>query len=348
MGKKVNIMDVTMRDGSYANNFQFSLAQQKEITKGLENSGIEYIEIGHGMGVGASSPKNGVALHSDEEYLLMAQNTLKRAKYGVFCIPGIATIEDVKKAAKYGCSFIRIGTNVTGVDLSQDYIECAKNCGLTVMANYMKSYSVAPSFLAQQAKKSSTYGADYVYVVDSAGCMLPNELEDYYKAIKECVDIKIGFHGHDNLGLAMSNALKAVEIGYDLVDCTLQGMGRSSGNTPTELFSIVTKKFGYEMEYDTNELLLLGKKYIYPMIHRYNSIDTMCGIVGMHTGYLGAIHKVAGKYGVNPLQLMDEYTKYSKIEMDHGKLEEIAQKLPEDIESYLVADFNGYFGNGQF
>ena len=129
------IMDVTLRDGSYANHFQFSLAQQKEITTGLEDLGIPYIEIGHGMGLGASSPKNGLALHSDEEYLRMAQSTLKKAKYGMFCIPGIAKVEDIDLAAQLGAGFIRIGTNITEVDSSAPYVSRAKKHDITVMAN---------------------------------------------------------------------------------------------------------------------------------------------------------------------------------------------------------------------
>ena len=341
-------MDVTLRDGSYANHFQFSLAQQRIITTSLEELGFEFIEIGHGMGLGASSPKNGVALHTDDEYLEMAQKTLKKAKYGMFCIPGIATLEDVEKAAKYGAGFIRVGTNVTEVEKAEPYIRKAKELGLIVMSNYMKVYAMSPEFVAEQAKKSENYGADYVYIVDSAGCMLPNEVEEMYKAIRKISNIKLGFHGHDNIGLAMSNALKAAELGFDIVDCTLQGMGRSSGNTPTELFVICAEKMGYNLNVDIPRLLNLSKKYVYPMMHRHNNIDVMCGVVGMHTGFLGSIHKVAGKYGVNPMILMREYAKFSKTIMDVEKLEEIAKRLPEDLESYSIADFNGYFGHGQY
>ena len=178
LNKDIKIMDVTLRDGSYANHFQFSLAQQKAITQGLEELGIEYIEIGHGMGLGASSRRNGIALHSDDEYLGMAQRTLKKAKYGMFCIPGIATLEDIVKAHRYGADFIRVGTNVTEIEQSKPYIYKAKELGMTVMANYMKVYAVSPKIVAEQVVKSQNLGADYVYMVDSAGCMLPKELEE--------------------------------------------------------------------------------------------------------------------------------------------------------------------------
>jgi len=347
MNKEIKIMDVTLRDGSYANHFQFSLAQQKVITTNLEELGFEFIEVGHGMGLNASSPKNGIALHTDEEYLGMAQKTLKKAQYGIFCIPGIAQLDSIDMACDLGASFIRVGTNITEVDNSEPFIRKAKDLGLTVMANYMKVYAETPEYVVRQAQKSESFGADYVYVVDSAGCMLPEEIEKMYSSIRSKTKAKIGFHGHDNLGLAMTNALKAAELGFDIVDCTLQGMGRSAGNTPTELFAICAEKLGYNIHVDVPGILNLSKKYIYPMIHKYNNIDVMCGVVGMHTGFLGAISKISGKYGVDPMTLMAEYSKYSKVKMDIDKLEEIAAKLPEDIDSYSTADFNGYFGYGQ-
>ena len=125
-------------------------------------------------------------------------------------------------------------------------------------------------------------------------------------------------------------------------------MGRSSGNTPTELFAICAERMGFNIHFDIPKLLNLSKKYVFPMMNRYNNIDLMCGVVGMHTGFLGSIHKVAGEYGVNPLLLMKEYTNINKVSMDLDKLGEIAKTLPEDYESLAIADFNGYFGHGQY
>lgn len=340
-------MDVTLRDGSYANNFQFSCAEQKVITTSLEKLGYEYIEIGHGMGLGASSPKNGVALHTDREYLETAQKYLKKAKYGMFCIPGIAKLEDIDLAAECGASFLRIGTNVNEVDKSKPYIERAKQKGIYVMTNYMKSYAVTPKYFAEQVDKSVSYGADVVYLVDSAGSMMPEQIEGFYEEIRNKSDISLGFHGHDNLGLAMWNSFKCAELGFDFIDCSLQGMGRSSGNTSTELFTICAQKRGYDIDVDIHKLLEVSKKYVYPMTKKMNPIDIMCGSTGFHTSYLGSIHKIAGKYGVNPLLLMEKYTQYDQINMDVSKLEELAKLLPEDEESLTIADFRGYFGNEQ-
>lgn len=345
--KQIKILDVTLRDGSYAINFQFSCAQQRLITEGLQELGIEYVEIGHGQGLNASSPKNGVALHTDEEYLSTAQQSLKTTKYGMFCIPGIARVEDVDKACDLGVGFLRIGTNVTEVDNSKDYIKRAKECGILVASNYMKAYAVDPEYLAEQVLKSESFGADIAYVVDSAGCMTPEQLEKTTVVIRKHSNITLGFHGHDNLGFALINSLKAAELGYEYIDCSLQGMGRSSGNTSTELFAIAANKLGYPIDIDVKKVLKLSRRFVYPLSRRINMIDTMCGYTGFHTSYLRDIHKVSGKYGVDPLALMEEYTKIDQVHMNTDKLEEIAKRLPEDLESYSLCDFNGYFGHEQ-
>lgn len=345
--EKMEIMDVTLRDGSYAINFQFSCAQQKLITEGLEKLGIKYIEIGHGQGLNASNPQNGIALHTDEEYLQTAKNTLNTSKYGMFCIPGVARIEDIDKACDLGASFLRIGTNVTEVEQSEPYVKRAKEHGIFVATNYMKSYAVDPEYLAEQVKKSEEYGADIAYVVDSAGCMLPNQLERITETIRKHSSIMLGFHGHDNLGFALSNSIKAVEMGYQFIDCSLQGMGRSSGNTATELFAIVAKRYGYEIDIDIKEILKLSRRYVYPLAKRINMIDTMCGYTGFHTSYLKTIQRIAGKYGVDPLLLIEKYTLVDLVHMDIDILEEIAKSLPADLESYCLCDFNGYFGHEQ-
>ena len=343
----IKIMDVTLRDGSYALDFQFSCAQQRMITENLEKLGIEYIEIGHGMGLNASSPQNGMALHSDFEYLTTAQRSLKRAHYGMFCIPGIARLEDVDTACELGVGFLRIGTNVTEVDASKEYIKRAKNHNILVATNYMKSYALTPDLFAEQVLKSESFGADIAYVVDSAGCMTPEQIEMYYEAVRKRSKIKLGFHGHDNIGLAMANSIKAAELGFSYIDCSLQGMGRSAGNTSTELFAINASKMGFGIDIDIKKLLKVSKKYVWPLEKRINILDAMCGYTGLHSSYLRDIHKIAGKYGVDPLELMERYTSYDQVHMDIDSLEGIAKTMNEDLDSFMICDFHGYFGHEQ-
>ncbi len=341
------IMDVTCRDGSYINNFQISTIEQKNICQGLQKLGYHYTEIGHGMGIGAYRTRK--ALHTDEEYLCCAAEHMQNIHYGVFCIPGIATLDDVRLAADYGCNFIRIGCNVEDIDKTEQHIKLAKRLGMRVMSNYMKSYASTEEEFQTAVKKSEAWGSDTIYIVDSAGSMMPYDVDKYYEAIKKVSQLKVGFHGHDNIGMALQNSLRAVELGIDYIDCSLQKLGRSAGNTSLEHFTICLQKLGYELGIDEIELLLMSKKYVYPLVKNkgINPIDTECGISGFHSSYLQAIHKISAKYEVNPLQLIREYCKYDQVNMDEQQAEQIAMQLEKDAESVNLVDFNFYFGGEQ-
>ena len=345
----MQLLDVTLRDGSYAINFQFSESDTKLLCRDLSEAGIEYIEIGHGIGLSASSTDNGIALCSDEEYLQAARESGVNAKYGMFCIPGIAKVEDIKKLAEYGASFVRIGTNVDSVDESAPYVEMAKKNGLEVMANYMKSYAVEPHDFEKNVRKSIDYGADAIYIVDSAGGMSRKQIFEYYDTIKNVGDIKTGFHGHDNMGLALSNSLYAVELGFDFVDTSLKGMGRSAGNASTELVCANLLKWYNWSKYDCKKIIECGERHIKPIYNEnnHNALDIYSGIANFHSSYMKYIHKYSAKYNVNPLDLIVEYAKYDKVNMNEAKLSEIAASLPKEDSGMLGYGFKNYFGSEQ-
>ena len=347
---KTQIMDVTLRDGSYAINFQFSEHDTRKIGRVLEQSGIPFVEIGHGQGLNASNYKNGIALCTDEEYLASAQEAYQTCKYGMFCIPGLARLGDLDLLKKYGASFVRIGSNVDKVETTEAYIKHAKDLGLMVAANYMKSYTATEAEFEACVKKSMSYGVDYVYIVDSAGCMLPEDIKKYYDVVKRINGPKVGFHGHNNLGLANSNSLYAAEIGFDLIDCSLQGLGRGAGNASTELLvALLEMKYGVDI-YDEKKLVQFGEEYVNPLVRNSGlyGLDVYCGIAGFHSSYMKYIHRYAAKYSVNPYDLIVEYCKYDKINMDKAKLEEIAKSLPRDFDINLSKyGFGRYIGDEQ-
>ncbi|MCR5688483.1 MAG: 4-hydroxy-2-oxovalerate aldolase [Lachnospiraceae bacterium] len=348
MNYETKIMDVTLRDGSYAIGFQFSEYETEKICEGSAEAGLDYIEIGHGVGLDGSAPETGIALCSDEEYLAAAQRSIPDRKYGMFCIPTYADPASLDKLKEYGASFVRIGSNVTEIETTEPYIKRAKSLGLEVMTNYMKSYAVSPKEFAENVKKSESYGADMVYIVDSAGSMGRKEIEDYYSALRSVSSIRAGFHGHNNLGLAVSNSLYAMELGFDVVDASMLGMGRSAGNAATELLVGNLIKQGIT-RYDLKKILECAEKYVRPLWkHSANALDLYCGIAEFHTSYMGYIHKYASKYRVNPLDLIVRYSQYDKVSMNEEKLREIAKDMPKDTECVMTDfGFNDYIGNEQ-
>ncbi|MBQ0027418.1 MAG: 4-hydroxy-2-oxovalerate aldolase [Lachnospiraceae bacterium] len=345
----MQIMDVTLRDGSYAINFQFSEYDTEKICSGLNGAGIKYIEIGHGMGLEASSPAGGLALCTDAEYLQAAKRAVPDAKYGMFCIPTYASVDSLDLLKENGASFVRVGSNVSEVETTKEYIERAKALGLEVMANYMKSYVATPEEFAENVKKSESWGADVVYVVDSAGSMDSHDVEKYFEAVKKVSNIKVGFHGHNNLGLAVANSIYAMDLGYDFVDTAMLGMGRSAGNAATELFvgNLVKRKMAEEIELD--KIMECAEKYVRPLMKHYpNALDLYCGIAQFHTSYMKYIQKYSMKYRVNPLKLILEYSEYDKVNMDEAALDKIASGMAKD-ENCVLTDFgfNEYIGDEQ-
>ena len=151
---KPTILETTLRDGSYVLNFQFTASDTAILCGELERAGFSLIEVGHGIGLGASDAGLGTAAETDEAYLRAAAESIKRPRWGTFCIPGIAKVEDVEMAAQFGMRFIRIGTNVTDVEQSEPFIACAKRHGMFVCANFMKSYATAPKEFAAKARLS--------------------------------------------------------------------------------------------------------------------------------------------------------------------------------------------------
>jgi len=348
----IQILDTTLRDGSYAVNFSFTSADTSLICKDLENAGIEYIEIGHGVGLNASNCEQGPAFQTDEEYLDAARSVLTKAKYGMFCIPKIAELKDIDKAAEYGMGFIRIGTNITEVPNSEAYIKRAKDYGMFVTANFMKSYVCPPEKFAEHVVLSENYGSDLVYLVDSSGGMFQNNITEYYNEVRKVSDIPLGFHGHNNLGLAVANTLCAADLGFEFLDASLQGLGRSSGNAPTEQLLAALIKKGYNLNIDVLKIMELGQTYIQPLLNSkgYMLLDVVSGFSDFHSSYMHHIHKVSSKYLIDPALLIMEWCKIDKINMDETRLEEIAQKIKQDTEKEIYLGkhrFNNYFGREQ-
>ncbi len=329
--KKVNIIDSTLRDGSYEVNFSFTANDTSLICQKLEEAGVEFIEIGHGLSMGARAypALAGSGNTSDEEYMIAAESVLKKAKFGMFFYPGISKMEHLDLAARHKMGFIRIGTNVTEVASSEPYIKKAKDVGLFVTANYMKSYALGPEQLAQQIKLSEQYGADVVYLVDSAGYMLPDDIRRYYNAIRKISKIKLGFHGHDNLGLAVANSLAAAEAGFEFIDGTLQGLGRSSGNASTEILVAVLSKIGYETGVDFLKLSDVGERYIQPRTNRKgrNRLDVVAGFAGFHSSFLPLVMKYAGQHEIDPARLIIEVSKKNRIHVDAVLIEQVIQDI---------------------
>jgi len=302
----IQLLDCTLRDGSYANNFQFSARDTRIICQKLEQAGVMNIEIGHGMGIGASSPQNGVAFENDRDYIKAARESVSKAKLGMFFIPQVGQHDQLKQAQQEGIDFVRIGINATEIEQSMSTVEYALSLDLSVHLNLMKSYAFPAHEIMQGLQAFNGIGLSSVYVVDSAGCMLPNAVSEYVKILSQG-DWLVGFHGHNNLDLANANCLAAAAAGASIVDTTLAGMGRSAGNAQTEVMGWLLKQSGYSIEIDQFLLFELIRTYLKPLMLHPQGQDELELIIGMsrfHSAHIPKFKRILGQYEVNLHQLI--------------------------------------------
>ncbi len=327
--KKVEVLDCTIRDGSYVINGQWTPQEISNLTKELAENQFKYIEVGNGVGLGAH--RRGVeSICTDEEYIELAVAEKGNSLIGTFFIPGIGNKDDIKLLSERGGDFIRIGTDVSKSDSAKEYISYAKDLGLEVGYNFMKSYVVTPFELCKRAARIQEFGADMISLVDSAGGMLPDEVGSYMQSLKECLSVRVGFHGHNNLLIANANNISAINNGADIIDTTLMGMGRGAGNAQTESMLVILEKMGIDVPMDPIKVSNISKKYISPktqMLKGSDDLQLVLGYAQFHDSYLNVINEASDKFGIDYRILIIEVSKINKENPSKELIETIAEQL---------------------
>lgn len=320
--EKVVLLDTTLRDGGYVIDFQFTQTDTELLARALDRIGLPLIEVGHGIGINASEA-HGQAAESDVDYVKAARRGVTRAKIGMFCIPGIAQLDHLKACADAGLQFVRIGTNVAQHKEADPFIALAHKLGLFVCTNFMKSYATPPAEFAKVVRYSAEAGSEMIYLVDSAGGMMPDDVRSYFEAMRSATDVMLGFHGHNNLGLAVANSLVALDTGATIIDVTLLGMGRSSGNAPTEILApLMQRRYGACKNIDPLMLLDLGEQAIAPLIkNRWeNTEKTALGLAQVHSMYAPKIKNSAEANGKDYFSLITEVGKRDLLNLPNEVL----------------------------
>jgi 4-hydroxy 2-oxovalerate aldolase len=339
LGAAPDILEVTLRDGSYLIDFQFTAEDTVVIASALEAVGFRWIEVGHGLGLNASQAGKGRAAATDEEYLEAAARALKHARWGMFFIPGIGRDKDLHLAARYHMSFVRIGTNITEMDQAQPFFALAKELGFIVSYNAMKSYAISPAEFGRKAALARSWGADIFYLVDSAGGMYPDDVSEYLKAAKSESDIALGFHGHDNLSLVMANTLRAIECGVVLVDSSLQGMGRSAGNAITEVLVAILKQHGHLPDVDLKGTMDIGQGLILPLL-RQHGMDPMAitaGYARFHSSFAVKVQRYAQEYQVDVRDLIVRLCQEDQISAPDALLERLSEEIAAEKAPRVIS-----------
>lgn len=327
----VEILDCTLRDGSYSVNFQFTEQTIRNVLTGLEASGIRLIELGHGLGLNAAQALTKPTLVSDERCLEIAEESLRKADWGMFCIPGVAELSHLKAAAEKGMKFVRVGVNITEVESASNFVDLAKELGLITFVNLMKTSLLDSDGITSAVQKCVIFGAEVVYLVDSVGGLLPRETSNMFDQVGRSVDVPLGFHGHDNMGLANANSLAAINGGARYVDTTLDGIGRGAGNSITEAFATILRKLEINVQYDYANLARLSESEIRPLLRFHD--DRLYQLVGAltqtHSNYFPLIRECAAKANVDVIDLMEAVAKVDRVDPTEEVVMRVATSLTE-------------------
>lgn len=310
-GRKVILHDMCLRDGMHAKKEQVSIEQMVKVATALDNAGVPYMQVTHGAGVGGNSLQHGFAPHSNEDYIRAVAAVVKQAKISVLLLPGLGTMRELHSAFDCGARSVHVATHCTEADTAPQHIAYARKLGMDTTGFLMMAHLNTAEGLAQQGKLMESYGAHTVYITDSAGYMLPEDVKRAVGTLRAILkpETEIGFHGHNNMGMGIANSIAAIEEGASRIDASVGGLGAGAGNTPLEVFVAVCERMGIETGCDLFKLMDMAEDIIVPMMDHMVRIDREAltlGFAGVYSTFLLHAKRAAARYGVPARDILVE------------------------------------------
>ncbi len=327
--RKIEIIDSTLRDGNHTVKNKFCLDDIEKIVKSLDYAGVDYIEVGYGYGMGSFIQEG---YPSDKEMLQRAISSSSNSKIAILVFPNKIDLESYKDLLDFDIGLVRIAVQASNVSPSKEYIKLAKEKNIQVGGFMMMASRLDPSEIKEEAIKLKEYGADTITITDSAGAMNPSQVAKSIKQIKEATGLSLGFHTHDNLGLAVGNTMIAIENGASFADTAIAGLGAGAGNTRTETLIAAANKEGYKTKADLIKAIE-SVKVLEPIAKAYG-VDVkdmgdliLIGYYGIYSAFMKIVNDLSAKHGISKKNLIENIAKNAFVPGDEEKIEQLAIKL---------------------
>lgn len=332
MSNNIILHDMSLRDGMHPKRHQITLEQMRTIARGLDDAGIPLIEVTHGDGLGGASVNYGFPAHSDEEYLSTVIPELKQAKVSALLIPGIGTVDHLRMAHSLGVSTIRVATHCTEADTSEQHISLGRELGMDTVGFLMMSHMNSPEGLVQQAKLMESYGANCIYITDSAGHLLPNTVKERLLAVRDALkpETELGFHGHHNLAMGVANSVAAIEAGANRIDAAAAGLGAGAGNTPMEVLVAVLDLMGIPTGVDVFRIQDVAEDLVVPIMDfpiRLDRDALTLGYAGVYGSFLLFAKRAEQKFGIPAREILVEMGRRGMVGGQEDMIEDTALSL---------------------
>jgi 4-hydroxy 2-oxovalerate aldolase len=331
----VRITDTSLRDGSHAKRHQFEVADVVAIVGALDDAGVPIIEVAHGDGMGGSSFNYGFSKVSERTLISAAAQTATRARIAALMLPGVGTKDDIQACADLGASVIRIATHCTEADVSEQHFGLARQIGLETVGFLMMAHTQPPEVLAHQARIMVNAGCQCVYVVDSAGAMVLEDVSRRVAAVLNEIgtEAQVGFHGHENLSLSLANSIFAVRAGAVQIDGSTRRFGAGAGNTSTEAMAAVFERMDIKTGIDTLRIIDAAEDVVRPIMEHEPVIDRLAlimGYAGVYSSFLKHAYRAADRYGVSGAEILFECGRQGLVGGQEDQIIQIAAQLVTD------------------
>lgn len=291
-------LDCTLRDGGYYNAWDFSEELIHEYLEAMQAAGVDIVELG------LRSLKNqgfqGPCAFTTDEYIrgltIPAGLTVGVMINGSELVGKVPQVEALERmfpndAANSPVELVRIACHVHEFANSLPAVTWLKERGFKVGFNLMQVADRTEEEVKALAREAKAYPLDALYFADSMGSMNPDQAAQIIQWMRTEWEGPMGIHTHDNLGLALSNTMRAIEEGVTWVDATVTGMGRGPGNARTEELAIELAA-RRDKPVSMVPLMALLRKHFKPMQEHY----------GWGTN---PYYYLAGKYGIHPTYIQE-------------------------------------------
>jgi 4-hydroxy 2-oxovalerate aldolase len=313
MIKQILITDSTLRDGNHACAHQLSIEQIAIYAAAADKAGVPIVEVGHGNGLGASSLQVGLSKETDKDMLETARKHLSKSKLGIHVIPGFATIKrDLVNAIDIGVDVIRIASHCTEADITQRHLGYVRERGKEAYGVLMMSHMASAEVLVEEAQKMELYGAEGIIIMDSAGAYLPSDVQEKISALVNGLKVPVGFHAHNNLGMAIANSIMAIESGAKMLDATARGFGAGAGNAQIEVLVAVLEKMNYITGIDLFKILDasdVAEEKVVTTVPIIKSDSIVSGLSGVFSGFSKHVTRISSEYEVDSRDVYRELGK---------------------------------------